>query len=210
MVSKKRVLLKRNPEILKEYDDVTIKQENEGIVETVDLSVTQNIPGGVHYIPHPEVIRRDKATSKLRVVYDASTRNNGPSLNDCLEAGPSLLPKIFEIMARFRSYTIGITNDIQSAFLNIRVEEKDRDYLRFLWFDDITKSLPEVIVKRFTSVLFGVSSSPFLIGDPIICHMEQFNDIEPEIIFKFLQDLYMNDSISGSQTSHEGFNFLSL
>ena len=37
--------------------------------------------------------------------------------------------------------------------------------------------------------------------------MEQFNDIEPEIIFKFLQDLYMNDSISGSQTSHEGINF---
>ena len=40
--------------------------------------------GKVHYLPHHAVIRRDKETTKLCVVYDASARSGGPSLNDYL------------------------------------------------------------------------------------------------------------------------------
>ena len=55
--------------------------------------------GEVHYHPHRAVIRKDKQTTRLRIVYDASARsNNGPSLDQILHAGPSLLPLINEIM----------------------------------------------------------------------------------------------------------------
>ena len=62
-------------------------------------------PGGnVHYLPHHAVIRRDAETTKLRIVYDASSKEtkNGTSLNDCLHTGPSLNPLLFDILIRFR------------------------------------------------------------------------------------------------------------
>ena len=43
--------------------------------------------GRLHYLPHHPVIRQDKETTKICVVYGASARTNGPSLNDCLHTG---------------------------------------------------------------------------------------------------------------------------
>ena len=56
---------------VKHYDDVIRDQEKQGIVEPVEQG-TNNGVGKVHYLPHHEVIRVDKDTTKLRIVYDAS------------------------------------------------------------------------------------------------------------------------------------------
>ena len=75
--------LKQEPAILEEYDRIIQDQLEKGIIEAVQADETP--PGTVHYLPHHAVVRRDKATTKVRVVYDASARSaNGPSLNDCL------------------------------------------------------------------------------------------------------------------------------
>ena len=161
--------------------------------------------GRVHYIPHREVIR-DRETTRVRIVYDASAKvKNGISLNDCLETGPCLLPKIFEILVRFRCFKYALTSDIKSAFLNIRVNERDRDFLRFLWISDIHESDPAIIIKRFTSVLFGLNSSPFLLGMTIIAHMNKFSETDGNVVKVFLRDLYMDDSVMGAQTLREAF-----
>ena len=93
-------------------------------------------PGQVHCLPHKEVVRNDKDTTKLRVVYDASAKNNGPSLNDCIYAGPLLTPLIFNILIRFRIHPVAVTADIEKAFLNVAISPEHRDYLRFLWMND--------------------------------------------------------------------------
>ena len=59
--------LQRDPEILKEYDAVIKDQLNRGIVEIVDKKDVGEM-GKVHYMPHHAVIRRDKQTTKLRIV----------------------------------------------------------------------------------------------------------------------------------------------
>jgi len=121
----------------------------------------------VHYLPHHGVIRCDKETTKLRIVYDASAKAIGPCLNDCLHAGPKFDQKILDFLLRFRAHCVALTADIEKAFLMIAISEKDRDVLRFLWVDDITKEEPEPIALRFTRVVFGVSSSPFLLNATI-------------------------------------------
>jgi hypothetical protein len=145
-------------------------QIDKGIVEVVDKSAPTEL-GKVHYLPHHAVIRKDKSTTKLRIVYDASCNSTGPSLNDCLFTGPAMSQKIMEIILRFRAHKLALTGDIEKAFLNISVCNDDRDVLRFLWIDDISKETPNIVVPRFTRVVFGVTSSPFLLNATLNFHL---------------------------------------
>ena len=98
-------------------------------------------------------------TSKVRIVFDASAKNDGPSLNECFYKGPQLTSLVFGILIRFRSFTIALTSVIEKAFLQISINENDRDYLRFLWFDDVFSDSPKVIRNRFARVIFEFSIS---------------------------------------------------
>ena len=49
-------------------------------------------------------------------------------MNDCLHVGPSLNPLLFEILVRFREKRIAFVGDIEKAFLNGEVDERDRDF----------------------------------------------------------------------------------
>ena len=125
LLAKNRVVsllkrLKKDPVILKTYDNIIKSEETEGI--------TEESPGEVHYLPHHPIIRPEKSTTKLRIVYDASSSIEGPSLNQCLETGPNLLPKLIDILIRFRSYKVALISDIKQEFLNVSVKESDCDF----------------------------------------------------------------------------------
>ena len=81
--------LRHEPEVLREYDSVIKEQLHRGIVEVVEKPSEGEV-GRVHYIPHHAVIRRDKLTTKLRVLYDASAKSDGVALNDCMQDHPLL------------------------------------------------------------------------------------------------------------------------
>lgn len=70
--------LRKPPVVSCEYDCVIRDQESKGIIENVGVET----PGKVRYLPHCEVVRSDKQTTKLGIVFDASSKRNGPSLND--------------------------------------------------------------------------------------------------------------------------------
>ena len=65
--------LRQEPSLLQRYDTVIKEQLKEGIVEVVQDPWT-SVMEKVHYIPHHGVIRDDKQTTKLRIVYDASAQ----------------------------------------------------------------------------------------------------------------------------------------
>ncbi|GFS58772.1 integrase catalytic domain-containing protein [Trichonephila clavipes] len=71
-----------------------------------------------HYLAHRPVIKLDSQTTKIRPVFDASASEKGkPSLNECLLKGTNLIELIPDILDRFRMYPIGISADIEKAFL---------------------------------------------------------------------------------------------
>ena len=108
-------LLKRLSKQLKRYNTIINDQERDGVIEPVDdPKVIRH--GEVHYIPHREVVKEERETTKLRIVYDASANQNDPSINESLHPGDSLLPKIFDILVQFRYYKCAILSDIQPAF----------------------------------------------------------------------------------------------
>ena len=198
--------LSSDPSKLKEYDAIMRKWDEDGITENVDRN-TETI-GPVHYLPHRAVIKEDRTTTKMRICMDASAHRRGsPSLNEVLEAGKCMLPKLFDVLVRWRVWKYALISDIKSAFLQIRVDEKDRDYLRFLWVDDVTKENPEIVAKRFTSVLFGLKSSPFLLGATLTHHINKYRDINDKFVEMFLRDLYMDDNTTGVNDVETGFQY---
>jgi hypothetical protein len=84
---------------LKEYDDVMQDHLGKGVIEPVPVQPTGEI---VHYVPHQPVIREQAQSTKMRIVYDCSSKPDAttPPLNDCLETGPSLQPLLFDILLR--------------------------------------------------------------------------------------------------------------
>ena len=192
--------------ILNEYNQIFSEYQENGIIERVpDNEIPKEI-GSVHYLPHRAVVRKDKSTTKIRAVFDASCATNGPSLNDCLYSGPNLISKIFDILLRFRLNRIAIIADIKQAFLNIAIEQSHCDYLRFLWYD--FSSEPEnIVVYRFLRVVFGVTSSPFLLNGTIRQHLNQYSKSHSEFVRKFEDDLYVDDTVSGVNTVDEGKQF---
>ena len=56
------------------------------------------------------------------------------------------------------------------------------DVWKFLWINDTESQDPEVVCLRFTRVVFGVSSSPFLLNATLKHHVEEYSSSYPEVI----------------------------
>ena len=62
--------MKRNPDLKEKYTEIIEEQLKQGIIEMVSPDVQSNNTIK-HYIPHHAVINPSKATTKVRIVYDA-------------------------------------------------------------------------------------------------------------------------------------------
>lgn len=150
--------------LLEKYQDVLDEWKREGIVEDVPDNQITTVG---HYLAHRPVVK-ESSTFSIRPVFDASAKlKNQPSLNDCLETGVNLIESIPSILSRFRRFKIGVVSDIRKAFLQISLNPKERDFLRFLWYDE----KGNLKILRHTRVVFGVTCSPYLLGAVIEHHL---------------------------------------
>ena len=68
------------PNILQEYNNIITEQLSRGIIEVVSNSdVPTNCEPSrqspFHYLPHHAVIRQDKQTTKVHIVYNGSAKS---------------------------------------------------------------------------------------------------------------------------------------
>ncbi|XP_065060233.1 uncharacterized protein LOC135687567 [Rhopilema esculentum] len=211
-VARKRLesLLKRlnsKPDVLHQYNEVISEQLNSGVVEKVEDTELCSAPvGSVYYNPHREVVREERQTTKLRVVYDASSKQNGEvSLNDCLEPGPNLVPLIFDVLLRLRAKRIALIGDLEKAFLNIIIQENDRNFLRFLWYDNVFEKDPELATLRFSRLVFGLTSSPYVLNATVRHHLENYRQSDNEFVQTVEKSLYIDDFAFSLDTEEESF-----
>lgn len=187
----------RDPQLLNDYDEAIRSYGNNDHAEVVPANEVW--PDHVYYMPHREVIRESSTTTKLRVVFDASSHSRGvASLNDCLETGPKLNPDILDILLRFRTKPVAVTSDIQKAFLQINVHKADRDALRFLWFEEIPSqpsAWNRIVEWRMTRVPFGTTASPFLLAATLRHHLSRVKeDLQPTASI-MAQSFYVDDLV---------------
>jgi len=71
------------------------------------------------FVPFP-VVKTDQVTTKIRVVFDASAKCDGISLNDAIHSGHKPHNQLFNVLLRFRHYPIAIACDISEVNLRIQ------------------------------------------------------------------------------------------
>ncbi|GFV08836.1 uncharacterized protein TNCV_3820791 [Trichonephila clavipes] len=168
----------RDPTLYIQYSEILKEYESQGIIERV-LETEKPTDRAVFYLPHQAVFCQESLTTKMRIVFDASSHEDGqPYLNDCIWSGGNLNPNIFHLIISFRLNTIAITADIERTFLQISLRDEDRDAVRFL-FPDIRSNQTDPYkfqVYRFKRVMFGVNVSPFLLSATIEHHIENYRE----------------------------------
>ena len=95
-----RIAKKRFEGLKKRLKDVTLYSKyNEVVQDYLQRDMAEDVPKDntpiadnvKYYLPHHAVLREDKVMTKLRVVFDASSHEDGClSFNDCLLTGPNL------------------------------------------------------------------------------------------------------------------------
>ena len=143
-------------------------------------------------------------------MFDAASKSKDElSINEHLFTGPCLLPLLYNILIRFRIGKYGLVADIKQAFLQICLNEQHRDFVRFLWFDDVYAPDPRIIVLRLARVVFGLTPSPFLLNATVKCHLEKYLTLLEfkRFIEKLILNLYVDDSTNSFNNISEAVEF---
>jgi hypothetical protein len=104
-----------------------------------------------------------------------------------------------DIVIRFRSRRVALVADMEKAFLQIEVDEGDRDVLRFIWVEDPTANLLKFKIFRWKRVVFGVTSSPFHLAAVIQHHLSLQESEHPEVVRMLKRNCFVDDVIIGTE-----------
>ncbi|XP_035208506.1 uncharacterized protein LOC118183174 [Stegodyphus dumicola] len=170
------------------------KYLKEGIAEETNIGIGPK----TYFMPHQAVIRENKETTNLSVVFDASSHaENCLSLNDCLHSGPKMYPDILKLLRKFRQNRIAFTAEIKQAFLQISLAEENRNAVKFLWNDGELNGT-KTKALRMTRVIFGATSSPFLLRATLNVHADKYKSQYPNVFSMLAENMYVDDLIAGA------------
>ncbi|XP_071577903.1 uncharacterized protein [Temnothorax nylanderi] len=175
------------------------------LIATISIAVIWEVirdpfpsDGHIYYLPHHGVYKLDSTTTKLRVVFNASSRcANGLSLNDTLLSGPKLQQDLLAILIRFRAEPVALTADVKQMFRQVWINPEQCDYQRIVWRFSESDPILDYILKTVT---FGSTCSPFL---AIYCllqlatlHREEY----PLAFAALFEALYVDDVVVSVRT----------
>ena len=146
--------------------------------------------------------------TKYRLVYDASAKYHGVSLNDALLQGPDFNNLLRSVLLRFREKSIAFGADIQAMFNNFKVPIEQRNYLRFFWF---AGNNPEnkLVPYRATSHIFGCTSSPAVANCGLKFLASQLPIGEEEVANYLDRCFYVDDGFCSTDSPAAAIDILS-
>ena len=202
MVERRAALLRkrllRDQDLFSKYNTTMKEYIEQGHAERVPTNELRPVDRPLWYLPHHPVMHPLKP-EKVRVVFDCAAQFAQTSLNKQLLQGPDLTNRIVGVLSRFRQETVGLTADIQSMFHQVRVEPKDCDALRFLWWPGGDLSA-ELVEYRMVKHIFGATSSPSVVNFCLkkTAMMEEQQNSEVANVID--RNMYVDDLMKSTET----------
>lgn len=194
----KQSLLTKNLDQI--YSDVFRNYLSLGIIEPIQIS-SEDYHKYV-WIPHRPIFKvAEQVSTKVRPVFNCSLRiKDSPSLNQACYPGIDLMASLFKLLLQFRTNRYVVLADISKAFLQIRLKkEEDRNRFCFFWEMDGT-----LCTFRYTSIIFGLSVSPYILNAIIRFHSEKYESDLCSYLMK--NNLYIDNFIFSSSSLETLFN----
>ncbi|XP_043276020.1 uncharacterized protein [Venturia canescens] len=185
--------LKKKPELVNEYTGFLKEYESMGHMERVrepDVSINPV------YIPHHPIIRASSTTTRVRVVFNASSITSiGTSLNDHLHIGPKLQSEIGGVLSRWRRHQFVYIADIEKMFRQILVHCEDSDYQRIVFRPESDGPIQKY---RLLTVTYGTACAPYLANRVLLQLTEDEGSAFPVAVDVIRNSTYVNDVFFGA------------
>lgn len=154
-----------------------------------------------YFMPHHGVLRETSLTTKLRVVFNASSpTSTGVSLNSLQMTGPIIQRDLFSILLSFRTHEIVLSSDIRMMYRQVLIEPSQRKFQKIIWRENPDDPLS---IFQLNTVTYGTTAGSFL---AIRCLFEVANEIEheyPKIAEIIRNDMYVDDLLTGCSSVPE-------
>ena len=157
--------------------------------------------GPVHYISHHAVIRTEKKSTPVRIVFNSSATYQRSKLNDYWKKGPDLLNSLFGVVLRFREREVAVSGDISKMYHRVRIPLEDQHVHRYLWRDFETERDPDTYVK--TVLTFGDKPAPAMAQIALQNAVEENQELYPEAEKAIKANPYMDDLCDSLDTVKE-------
>ncbi|XP_049315814.1 uncharacterized protein LOC125779230 [Bactrocera dorsalis] len=158
------------------------------------------------YLPHHAVIKPDKKTTKVRVVFNASkSSSSGNSLNDILFTGPALQPDLMLLILNWRIYKYVFNGDVEKMYRQIVVHDDDQDFQRIIFRKSPNSPLRDFKLKTVT---FGVNCAPYLAIRTLHELAEDTKSEFPLATQVLKTQTYVDDILSGSHNLPQAYESL--
>ena len=193
--------LMKNPEQGKAYCKQMEEMEDMKFARKLTKEEEKAHEGPVHYIPHHAILRPDKKSTPVRIVFNSSSVYQGHSLNDYWMKGPDLLNNLFGVLLRFRERETALVGDISKMYHRILIPEQDQHVHRFLWRDlDVNKE-PDTYVK--TVLTFGDKPAPAMAQIALRKTAQESQSTSPDAAKTLINNVYMDDICDSVDTAKE-------
>ena len=192
--SQEKSLKRKRPEVMQAYNKIFQDYETKDYIRRVPQSEVEQ----QWFLPHFPVVKEDRVTTKVRVVFDAAAKHDGKSLNDAIWPGPKLQRDLVDVLTRFRRAPVALSADISEMFLQVELQDKDRPFHRFLWRDFDTSRQPDVY--EFQRLLFGNTASPFCSQYVLQTHAKTHALDFPEAASTVEDSMYVDDVLDSCET----------
>ena len=191
----------KNPENAASYDKQIKEMEEMQFSRKLSSKEINQWKGRVHYVAHHAVIRPEKKSTPVRIVFNSSASYKGHTLNDYWFKGPDLLNNMFGVMMRIRDNPVAICGDIAKMYHMIGILEEDQHVHRFLWRNFEVDREPDTYVK--TVLTFGDRPVPTMATTAMRKTAKMKEEEKPRAAEAILKNAYVDDICDSVNNEHE-------
>ena len=152
------------------------------------------------YLEHHAAYREHKASTKVRIVWNAAAQFQGVLLNDAFHKVPDLLNSLMSCLLAWRRDRVALVGDVRKMFNQIEVAASDQIYHRFVWRFGDENSPPRAF--QWLRLPFGDRPAPDIATNSVRMLAEIARKSEPVSSHIVDKEMYMDD-ISHSTNSAE-------
>uniref|UniRef100_A0AAG5DS52 Integrase catalytic domain-containing protein n=1 Tax=Anopheles atroparvus TaxID=41427 RepID=A0AAG5DS52_ANOAO len=162
------------------------------------VNTDEKEPATTYYLPHHPVFKESSTTTKLRVVFDGSSKtSSGYSLNESLCKGPVVQDELLDLLLRFRTYEVALVGDVEKMYRQVKLHPDDcalvRIFFRFSPQDPVQ-------VYELCTVTYGLTPSSFLATRTLLQLADDEGSAYPLADSALRRNFYVDDLIGGAQS----------